>query len=73
VGGINGMEAFHVVSKDVQTAVSAGKVVAIATYRRHFVDVMPRGVLVTAVAYRATLRRLEIRFDVGGLACLREV
>jgi len=29
VGGINAMEAFHVVSNKVQAAVSAGKVVAI--------------------------------------------
>lgn len=30
---------------------------------------MPRGGLVSAVAYRATVRRLKIRFDVAGLAC----
>jgi hypothetical protein len=68
VGGISGMEAFHVVCKEVQAAVSAEKVVATV-----FCDMQGSFRRCHAAWWGGISRRLKIRFDVGDLACFREV
>jgi hypothetical protein len=74
VGGNSGMEAFHICKEVKQLWVRRGGGNSLLQHAGVIVvDVMPRGGVVISVAYQARLRRLKIRFEVGGLACLREV